>query len=143
MKGRKPKLTRELIKKAARLLRAGNYAEIVADVLGIGRTTYFRWLQEADERGGLYREFRDAVERASAEAERDAVAVIVKPKSPEHAKWFLERRFPSRWGKKERVEDAEKPPPVIKFIFTGDSEPEKFPYRDESGIPPPVTANLQ
>jgi transposase len=125
MKGRKPKLTRELIMRASKLLRAGNYVETVAELLGIGKTTFYRWLEEAEERGGLFREFRDAVARAAAEAERNALAVIVRPKTPENAKWFLERRFPDRWGRRVRVEEKEMhpsdyPPPIVNIRIAGE-----------------------
>lgn len=139
MTGRKPKLTRELNQRICEFLRAGNYAEVACASVGVGTTTFYRWLEEAETRGGLFREFRDAVLAASAEAEMEAVTIIRSVKTPEHAKWFLERRFPERWGRKERHEPpgdtfgkASSEQPVVNIILEGAPHPHR-PIVDETG----------
>ena len=59
MKSRKPKLPRALVERIGELIRGGKYIEAVADKLGIGTTTLYRWQAEGETRGGLFREFRD------------------------------------------------------------------------------------
>lgn len=90
-------------------IRTGNYAEVSARAAGIHETTYYRWMEtgEADEEQGrdtAYRQFREAVLTASAEAETTAVVTLreAMPTDPRLAILYLERRFPDRWHRRER-----------------------------------------
>ena len=88
-------------KKAAVLeaLRQGNNRRAACEAVGIGHTTFYRWLEED---GTL----RDAVEKAEAEAEQYFVG-RVKAATAEQwtaAAWWLERKRPDDWGKRERLE---------------------------------------
>lgn len=51
----------------------------------------------------VYAEFYQALIEAEMEAEIMALAVIRKTgtqKDPRHLQWWLERKFPSRWGRR-------------------------------------------
>ncbi len=128
----------KLLKHICRILRAGNYADVACAAVGIATTSYYRWLEEAETRGGLFREFRDAVTAASARAETEALAVIQSAKTPEQAKWFLERRFAERWGRREAVVQKFNPfdhpelAPNIRFVFEG-GPPAEQEIVDERG----------
>ncbi len=53
-----------------------------------------------------YTEFRDAVEKARAEAEARKLSVIHTAAESgiwQAAAWFLERSFPKRWGRRVEV----------------------------------------
>lgn len=106
MAGRKTKLTKELIREAETLIEAGSYAVTVCAYLGIGETTWYRWLKEGEAaKSGLKREFWEAIIQADARAEIGNVAVIRKAAENDWraAAFFLERRFPKKWGRKRRT----------------------------------------
>lgn len=106
MAGRRSKLNKKLITEAAGLLRAGNYAETAAACVGISQATWYNWLKDAreqDKPDPLKVEFLEAVEKATAEAERKYVKVIEKAtaRNWQAAAWWLERRMPDKWGRRD------------------------------------------
>lgn len=107
--GRKLKLTRKLIDEAESLVKAGNYYSTVFQYLGIAETTWYRWLDEGKtESSGLKKEFRERIKSAESHGEIRNVQIIQKAasKSWQASAWYLERKFPERWGRKDRL-DAE------------------------------------
>lgn len=104
---RKSKLTRELIDKAAELIKAGNFQKHVAQALGIPEGTWYRWLSEGEkEKKGLKREFYESIKKAEAEAIARNVEIIQKAAKIgnwQAAAWWLERKFPDEWGKKDKL----------------------------------------
>lgn len=77
------------------------------------------------EHDDTYREFCEAATRANDEAEVSAIARVRAGAQGEHADWradawFLERRFPDRWRRREtrEVTGSETAPPVR--IVAGD-----------------------
>lgn len=107
--GRPSKLTPERQQRLLDAIRAGNYYEPACVYAGIDYATFRRWMQRGEQAThGPYREFREAVLRAEAEAEIRAVALINKamPDDWRAAQMFLERRHPERWGKREQVQAA-------------------------------------
>lgn len=109
MAGRKSKLTPELIKEAEALLKVGNYARTVCDYLGIHESTWYKWLQEGEAASkGIKREFFEAIKKAESTAEIRNVKIVNTAAENDWraAMTYLERKFPDRWGKKDRVEAA-------------------------------------
>lgn len=107
--GRPTKLTPEVQDRIIQALKAGNYVETAAEYAGIGKTTFYRWMARGEQASrGIYREFRDAVMRARAEAEARNVAIIQKaaPDDWRAAAWWLERAFPDRWGPRQKLEHS-------------------------------------
>ena len=107
--GRPTKLTPEVRDRIIEALRAGNYQDAAAAYAGIGPATFYRWMERgrAADAEPDYREFREAVERARAEAEVRNVALVQRSAADgtwQAAAWFLERSYPSRWGRRERHE---------------------------------------
>lgn len=103
--GRPSKLTPELHAEIVNLIRLGNFREAAAAAAGIGTTTFHRWMAKGREaRSGIYREFWAAVNTAEAQAEATAIGRIRQAaQDPKHwtaAAWYLERKFPERWGRK-------------------------------------------
>ncbi len=104
--GRRTKLTAEVQEKIVSAIRAGNYANVAAGYAGIGERTFYRWLQRGQEaKQGLYRQFWQAVKKAEREAEVRAVAIIQKHMEDnwQAAMTYLERKFPGRWGRRDRL----------------------------------------
>lgn len=101
------RMTPEVQDSIIKSVRAGAYLETAAAYAGIDKYLLLRWLKIGRARPkGVYGRFVEAIERAWAESEiRDVHAI---GKATEHswqaAAWRLERRFPKRWGRQERVE---------------------------------------
>jgi transposase len=112
-RGRPLEITPELIVKAYQLARDTLYVECVAGLLGISRSTLYRWLRRGSrerrrrERGlipkekeQLFLEFSDSVKKGFYEAEKADLETIQKATS-EHwqaSAWRLERTHPERWS---------------------------------------------
>ncbi len=104
--GRTTKLTPEVQEKIVSAIRAGNYANVAAEYAGIGERTFYRWLQQgSEEEQGIYGQFRQAVKTAERESEVRAVAIIQKHMDDnwQAAMTYLERKHPSRWGRRDRL----------------------------------------
>lgn len=102
-RGRPTKLTPEVQEQICQAVRAGNYLDIAASLVGINRRTLHDWLRRgARAKSGIYRDFSHAVEKALAQAEARDVLRIDKAgeKNWQAIAWKLERRFPKRWGRR-------------------------------------------
>lgn len=105
--GRQSKLNSDIAEKICALIRAGNYIETAAAYVGIHKETIYDWFRKgADRPRSKYRRFADAVGRAVAESEMRDLAKIGTAADTgawQAAAWRLERRFPDRWCRKDRV----------------------------------------
>lgn len=108
MAGRPTKLTQETIDKICLAIRAGNYAKIAAQMAGIGESTYYEWLGIAKEPDCdvLFTELAESIQRAEADAEVAAVALIRQAANNgtwQAAGWLLERKNGERWGRNDKI----------------------------------------
>jgi transposase len=105
--GRPSKLTPETAQKITAAIAAGNYLEVAAAHGGIVYGTLNTWMRKgAAANSGQYREFYEAVKRAEADAEMLRIARISKAGSEGNWQadaWYLERRYPDRWGRRTEV----------------------------------------
>lgn len=117
---RPTKLTPELQEKICQAIRAGNYIETAAAYAGISKVTLHEWMrrgrretervEKAEGRAKVRKKeapfvgFLNSVEKALAEAEVRDVFIIGKAAEEnwQAAAWRLERKFPDRWGRRER-----------------------------------------
>jgi len=102
-------LTPDTAKRIVDAIRLGNYAVVACQLAGVDDSTYYRWLERGEDKeqpdGSVvpgeepFREFRDSVKRAEAEAEAMAVGtlVVASRNNASDALRFLERRYPKRW----------------------------------------------
>ena len=165
---RETKLTPERQKTIVDAIRGGCYFVTACQLAGIDDKTGYRWL--SDQRP-MYREFRDAVKNAEAAAEAERVlrirqaatggkqttrrtikiypngtqeitetTEIAEPNWTADA-WFLERKFPARWGKQEKIQQEirvvssdEKIDSILSELFTD---------RGEAAIPPTDTGGIE
>jgi CubicO group peptidase (beta-lactamase class C family) len=105
--GRPSKLTPETQERICSAVRAGNYFEAAAAYAGVTYSSLRSWLKRGKRsRRGKFFEFFKAVEKAQADAEATVVAQWRQqiPENWQAARDFLARRFPGRWGPKERHE---------------------------------------
>jgi len=138
---RPTKLTPELQENIVMAINAGNYSKVAAEMVGIGETTFYRWMEEGAKPDGKkeYREFRESIKRAEAQAEVVSVARIRQAANEgtwQAAAWYLERKHGDRWGRNDKVrqeisgpegapvsltiEDAKKA--VLAFLGEGEDE---------------------
>jgi hypothetical protein len=118
-RGRPEKLTDDIRKDIIKVIRSGNYIETACAYVGINKTTFYDWLKKgarekqrvednprAKVRKDLqkYVDFSEEVDKALAHAEIRDVAIIGKAAEKEWqaAAWRLERKFPDRWGRKDK-----------------------------------------
>jgi transposase len=105
---RKTKLTPELQKKITGAIAAGNYHETACALAGVSTSSFYRWMQQGEKaRAGIYREFWEAVKKAEAVAEAKRVKIIADAAEEnwQAAAWYLERRYPDRWGRRKHELD--------------------------------------
>lgn len=101
---RQSKLTPETQKKIVDAISEGNYLETAAAIGGVTYTTLNNWMKKGESTSsGAYVEFLEAVKKAEAEAEALRVSRISKAGKEGNWQadaWYLERRYPDRWGKR-------------------------------------------
>ncbi len=100
--GRPSKLTPEVQAKIIQAISSGNTRKTSAAYAGIGERTLMTWLAH---KGPQYVQFQQAIEKAEAEAVVVSVLTIrsAARDSWQAAAWWLERRYPDEWGRKDRV----------------------------------------
>lgn len=114
----KLKLTPELNEQMVKYIEAGNYVKIACQMVGIGKTTHYNWMErgkkasELEEKGKkipksekIYRDYRDTIKKAEAKAIIRNVLVIQKASkdSWQAAAWWLERAHYKDWGIKKQI----------------------------------------
>ncbi len=103
----KSKLTKELIKQAVKLVENGNNVKDIFGALNISDFSWYTWLQQGKQaKSGLKRELYEEVEKAERRAIMRNVAHIQRAAGEgnwQAAAWWLERKYPDDWGKKERL----------------------------------------
>jgi hypothetical protein len=98
--GRPSKCSPERVEAILAMLRAGNTRSAAAAAAGVDRSQLWRWMARDAT-------FRNAIEKAEAEAKLRFVGQIdraVTDGTWQAAAWWLERRRPDAWGKRERVD---------------------------------------
>ena len=113
-------LTPVMHKTIVDLVTQGNFLNVAVQAAGINYETFKRWMKKASVLNNNNISRKEAAEimpyvtlmndisQAAAQAEIDRVGVIDKAsqnaKNWTGAAWWLERRFPSRWGKRQLVQ---------------------------------------
>jgi transposase len=104
--GRPTKLTQPIHDLIVKYIKAGNYVETAAAAAGINKSTLYDWLKRGQQdKSGIYADFSNAVEMAMALSEIDLLDKLRKhdADSAQPIEWRLERRFPERWGRKDKI----------------------------------------
>ena len=81
MAGRKSKLTPDVEQQIVAYIRSGAFDWVAAQAAGIGRTTFYRWMQAGENGEGPYDSFYAAVREARAVA-RVAAEMEVRNNNP-------------------------------------------------------------
>ena len=129
--GRPLELTQQMVDEAERLIPVTLYIETVADLLGVHRVTFRRWVKagaveqrrqdrghEPNQKYQLHRQLCIAVKKALGRMESDHLQQIqaAGTESWQALAWVLERRFLGKWSLnraevrelKKRLDELEK-----------------------------------
>jgi transposase len=107
-------------------LREGMYLEVAATLAGVHRDSVYSWLARGRAGEAPYAAFSDAVKKAEAIAERDAIRAVKEGADGWQSKsWFAERRWPARWGGRVRATVNDELTNVLKRI-EAKLDPETF-----------------
>ncbi len=103
--GRPTKRTPEVEAKIIEAIRGGNYIETAVRYAGVSLSAFYEWQAE-------FVDFAEAIKRARAEAETRNVTIIQQAARTQWqaGAWWLERSFPDRFGRRERLEVSQAPP---------------------------------
>lgn len=101
----------------------GCYIETAAKLAGLAKQTIYNWVKRAEQGEIAFASFVDALQKAEARAEADAIRNVRQAgKLPQF--WaaemtYLERRHPDRWGKRQ---DDSNTPKVVVNIGVGQGD---------------------
>jgi len=124
MAGRHTKLTPELIERACKVLRLGNYVKTTCGYLDISEEAWYTWIKDAEaakqkEKNGIELtdfekikiEFSIAVKKAQDEAIVRNLQLIQTAAASnwQAAAWTLERRYPDMFSLAQRITITDKP----------------------------------
>ena len=120
--GRPTTLTPDVREKILTAIRAGNYRHVAARWAGVSPRTLQHWCKLGrDAKRGVMEEFLRALLKAEQDAEILMVGLVFKAAASDakYAEWWLERKFPERWGRdtariralERRLDDLERPAP--------------------------------
>ena len=118
--GRPTKLTPEVQAIIVEAIEKGNDKTVAARLAGIGESTFYAWMERGEQaKSGVFLEFREAVKKAEAEAEQHFVGVIKAASADTWtaAAWWLERKYPERWGRKERQQIEHEGGVTIRVVY--------------------------
>jgi len=125
MRHKNTKLTEEKIQLASKLIGAGNTVKTIYGALGVSKQTWYNWLDKGSKaKSGLYRKLYEEVEKAESRAESRYVTIIAQAAEEnwQAAAWMLERKYPERWGRKDKVDlsaDKDGFKVVVEYIDKG------------------------
>lgn len=94
-------MTQEVHDLICEAIRNGNYRETAAEWVGVPMRTFFNWLRRGrKEPNSIFGRFLQAIQEAESAAEMKMVELVCKSalSDARHAQWWLERKFPKRWG---------------------------------------------
>jgi hypothetical protein len=108
--------------------------ETAAACAGIHKDTFYEWMKKGARGQQPYVAFAEAVNKAVAESESRDLATILKAAQSQWqaAAWRLERRFPEKYGRNDRVKvdakiehDGASLLTKLARLIDGDAEPKK------------------
>lgn len=100
------KCTPERINQISQAVAAGAYAKSAAAMAGITERTYYNWIDWGRREQEPYFTFYKAMQEAEAQAEVANIAIVrsaAQDGTWQAAAWYLERKHPERWGRRDRV----------------------------------------
>jgi hypothetical protein len=111
--GRPDMLNPKLQEAICKRIEKGTYPAKAAVLEGISKDTYYAWMRRGrTEPKGKFYNFLKAIRKAESIAETAYLEQIRKAATGEEtgkpvwqaAAWYLERRYPDSWGRRDRVD---------------------------------------
>lgn len=100
------KFSKEMVNRFVQYLQEGNYISTCCKLCGIDNSTFYEWKAKAEVGDPEYVDFVEKIAQAEAEAEQVHVKNILD-KGKEGVwqcdAWWLERKFPEKWGRRDRI----------------------------------------
>ena len=93
------KYNHEIVKKLIGYIEAGSNVATACRAVGISRETFYDWLKDKTKS-----DISDTIiQKAKAKAEIKYVSIVQNAanRNWRAAAWFLERKYPKRWGRKK------------------------------------------
>lgn len=109
--GRPSKLTTDIQTKILLAVRKGNYQSTAAKWAGVSVRSFHGWIEKGrNEPNSKYGQFLQALQEAEAEAEIVALQHLrrLSEKDWHGWAWFLSRKNPAAWGRKDKLEVTKK-----------------------------------
>lgn len=102
----KTKLTPELQKNLIRYIQAGSHIVVACKAVGISEVTFYDWVKRGRAGEELYLKFLKSIKKAQAKTEIRNIAIVQKAaeKNWVAAMTWLERKYPQRWAKKDKLD---------------------------------------
>lgn len=105
---RPPRLTNKIRENIYKGIRLGLTYDRAAQLAGITARTFYSWKAKGlANKAPIYVQFLHELKKAEIEGEAAAINQIVKAAQEGNwtaAAWMLERRFPERWARVQKVE---------------------------------------
>lgn len=102
------KLNKKLTDEMCKYIEEGNTITNACRLAGIDRHTHYNWVRNGKKGIRPFKDYYDRIEKAKGLAEDGMVNVVresaIVDGNVGAAQWWLSRRYPDSWGKKERVE---------------------------------------
>ncbi|WP_417118864.1 helix-turn-helix domain-containing protein [Olsenella phocaeensis] len=105
----RPKISQEMIDRAAKLKRSGLTNKDICAALGITEQTFYRWLSKPSCK--LHRSLSESIKKAEADYKAELLQTILttatREKNPQWtaAAWLLERKYPDEYAQTTRQRD--------------------------------------
>jgi hypothetical protein len=123
LRGRRPKLTNEVLKTVVEAIAQGHYRTVAAKYANVSPRMLHRWMSEGRKRpDSIYGYFRTKVKEAEAVSELNLLAIVQRAaqNDAKHAEWLLARRFPKRWSRqRESGPSPESRPATLTVVVQG------------------------
>lgn len=107
--GRPTVLTDAITQKLCEEIEAGNTFSTSCRTVGVAVRSFYHWRRTGKQRAeagkdesDIFVRFYHAIDMAEAKAERAALEVIRNANTWQAAAWYLERRYPDKWGSQRR-----------------------------------------
>jgi len=123
--GRKTKLTPGVRDSIIEAIRNGCYIHVAARAAGINPATFWDWIKYGEQQtSGVYHDFYDLVKTAEAACEAESIRIIQNAGLTTWTAraWFLERKYPERWARRERIDTTVEPEPNVATLSDSELE---------------------
>jgi len=121
----------DIIRRFISFIETGNYIIVACKLSGLPYTTYTNWRElsrKADKRGDYdnkYYKVMARIERAKYVAENKMLQVVKDcafDGDSKSAQWYLARKAPERWGKKDNVNISQDKNFKIEFVTESEED---------------------